>query len=246
MLAAPRGATRSEILRSLGWRGERPLSLLDLVERGSLGIEAAAWLAALVRGGASFIVGAAPGGAGKTTTMRALLDFVPAGMPYALAVPGQSLQLGNTPHCVISHELSPHRVGGYLWGQDLRDFFALSQQGHVLAANLHADDLTATHGQICDANGVPEAHFRGVHLLLFLGRRGEGEEMQRYVDRIEYSAGSTAHGTAYWRGQGLTNAAPRQPQREASWRAFLEYGLAAAVRTVEDLQALLAERAGAL
>jgi len=61
-------------------RGGRMLSVVDLIEAGTLTAELGAYCLAAVEQGASFMVGALPGGAGKTTVMGALLNFVPAGV----------------------------------------------------------------------------------------------------------------------------------------------------------------------
>jgi type IV secretory pathway ATPase VirB11/archaellum biosynthesis ATPase len=53
------------------------LSLVDLIEAGTLDLPLAAYLAAAMRAGASLMVGARPGGAGKTVVMCALLNFLP-------------------------------------------------------------------------------------------------------------------------------------------------------------------------
>ncbi|MBM3496717.1 MAG: hypothetical protein FJX72_20715, partial [Armatimonadetes bacterium] len=58
-------------------RGGRMLSVVDLVEAGTLTPDVAAYCIAAVSSGRSFLVGASPGGAGKTTVMGALLNFVP-------------------------------------------------------------------------------------------------------------------------------------------------------------------------
>ena len=58
-------------------RGGRMLSLVDLLDAGSVDLPLAAYLAAAMRGGASLLVGARPGGAGKTAVMCALLNWIP-------------------------------------------------------------------------------------------------------------------------------------------------------------------------
>ena len=58
-------------------RGGRMLSLVDLIQAGSVDLPLAAYLAAAMRCGASLLVGARPGGAGKTAVMCALLNFLP-------------------------------------------------------------------------------------------------------------------------------------------------------------------------
>ena len=59
-------------------RSARMLSIVDLLEAGTLSPALAAYLLAAISRGASFMVGALPGSAGKTTVMGALLNFVPA------------------------------------------------------------------------------------------------------------------------------------------------------------------------
>ena len=122
-------------------RDEVPLAFLDLIERNTLDLELASWLVACVAGGASWITGSGSGGIGKTTIMRALLSFVPAGTAFAEALPGKVANIGPPRKCVVSHELSDHTPPTYLWNQDLRDFFALSGAGHILVGNGQADHV---------------------------------------------------------------------------------------------------------
>ncbi len=58
-------------------RGGRMLTVRDLLDAGTLDEEIAAYFLAAISGGRSFLVGANPGGAGKTTVMAALLNFIP-------------------------------------------------------------------------------------------------------------------------------------------------------------------------
>ena len=225
-----------DVLSQLSHRGERPLSVLDLIERETFDLGLAAWLMSRVARGASFIVGANPGGVGKSTIMRALLDLVPGGLSFAVAMPGEIAGLDGQPHCLISHELSDHPPPAYLWDQDLRDFFALGEKGHVLVANMHADDLSEAREQIVTANGVPEAHFRGVGLFAFIRLEGDRDSGRRVIDAVHYSDGTAAHEMVYSPDNGLLARAPRDAAHEAFCRGFLEEGLAGAERTVEVMR----------
>jgi hypothetical protein len=62
------------------------LSVVDLLEAGTLSLAQAAWLAARVAEGSSWLVGARPGGAGKTTVMAALLAMVPVAQRVRLTL----------------------------------------------------------------------------------------------------------------------------------------------------------------
>ncbi|MFH1575008.1 MAG: hypothetical protein ABIG68_13570, partial [Acidobacteriota bacterium] len=186
--------------------------------------------------GASFIVGANPGGVGKSTIMRALLGLVPGGLPFAIAMPGEIADLDGQPHCLISHELSNHPPPAYLWDQDLRDFFALGEKGHVLVANMHADDLDQARDQIVAANEVPEAHFRGVGLFVFIRLEGDRDSGRRIIDAVHFSDGAAAHEVVYSPDSGLSARAPRDAAHEARCREFLEDALAGPERTVEEVR----------
>ena len=222
-------------------RGERALSLSDLIERGTFDLELAAWLISHVSRGASFIIGAGPGGVGKTTTMRALLSVAPGDLAFGIALPGEIADTYTSPHCVISHQLSDHRPPGYLWDQDLREFFALSERGHMLVSNMHTDDLDETYAQICESNSVPESQFRAINLLVFV--RVEGEDpsagrinnptARRFINELFYSDGTGAHKSVYTYDNGLSADAPRDAVYEARCRTFLDDALASTSRTVE-------------
>jgi hypothetical protein len=207
-----------------------PNSLLDLVGRGTISLELAGWLVAQVSRGASYIVGAGPGGIGKTTTMQSLLSFVPSHLPFAIARPGEIEKIEGGPTCVVSNELSSHPVESYLWGEDLRDFFRLSDWRHHLVGNMHVDTLAETHDQVCEQNGVPEDQFRAVDLLIFIGVDGaepgagriKDTTLQRFVAEIVRSDGSADHKQVYTRDGGFTDQAPRDPDFEARCCDFLQ------------------------
>ena len=135
-------------------REETPRSLLDLIEQGPFDLETAAWWMSHVTKGASWIVGSGPGGIGKSTTMRSFLSVVPGDRPFAIAMPGEIAALADQKRCTISLELSDHRPPGYLWDQDLRDFFDLSKARHQLVGNVHADTVEETREQVVGACNV--------------------------------------------------------------------------------------------
>ena len=214
----------SDTFESLGrhTHGDHPLSLLDQVEAGTLDLELAAWLVSHVSRGASFIVGAEPGRAGKSTTMHSLLSFAPADLAFAEALPGEVADLDGKPTCVVCHELSNHPPPAYLWGQDLRDYFALADDGHMLVANLHADDLAGTLHQICTENGVPDARFRAVDIFIFLRVEGEDPDLSRAVESVHFSDGQAPHQTVFTRQSGLSPEAPSDAAHVGDCRGFLE------------------------
>ncbi|MDP6596844.1 MAG: hypothetical protein QGI86_13370 [Candidatus Poribacteria bacterium] len=211
-------------------RQERPRSLVDLIELDTVGIELAAWLMSHISRGASLIVGSGPGGIGKTTTMRALLGFAPGSRPFVIALPEKISGINSVPSCVISHEVSEHRVPTYLWDQDLRDFFALSQQGHMLVSNMHANHIDEVHSQIVATNGVPEDQFRAVNLFVFIWIEGgdpsvgriKDSSSRRFISEVFYSDGTAKHKSIFTPEQGLSAQVPRDAAYEKLCRTFLE------------------------
>ena len=226
--------------------GEDPTrSLLNLIELGTFDLDLAAWCVSRVSRGASWITGSGPGGIGKTTTMSSLLSFAPGDLDFYLALPEQVSDVPPGRHCVISNELSDHPPPTYLWDQDLRDFLALSEQGHILVANVHADDLDEIHGQIVGECKVPESQFRAINLLIFIcleGGNPPGERRivdnttRRVANKIFYSDGTGPHQSVYDPTSGLTSAAPRDPEHEGQCRAFLAGALNGSERSIVDVR----------
>jgi hypothetical protein len=203
------------------------LSLVDLIEAGTVDLPLAAYLAAVMRSGASLLVGARPGGAGKTAVMCALLNFLPddtvirAVEGRAVLVQGQrDEEPGRT--CYLAHEISSASYYAYVWGNEARAFFGLAADGHIIASNLHADTLKETRDQLCRENGVARAHLDAVTLKVYLQvKRGAGWSMRRWVGCVYESAGEgdrllwTKEGDGtYVRHQPLESAVVSQEQEE--------------------------------
>ena len=226
-------------------KGEDPTrSLLNLIELGTFDLDLAAWCVSRVSRGASWITGSGPGGIGKTTTMSSLLSFAPGDLDFYLALPEQVSDVPPGRHCVISNELSDHPPPTYLWDQDLRDFFALSQD-HVLVANVHADGLDELHAQIVGECQVPENQFRAIDLWIFIcleggnppgERRIKDNTTRRVINKIFYSDGSGPHRSVFAPGSGLTAAAPRDPEHERHCRRFLAEALDGPERSIIDVR----------
>jgi hypothetical protein len=210
--------------------GEYTRSLLNLIEEQTLDLELAAFLVSHISRGASFITGSGPGGIGKTTTKHALLSFVPADLPFFNALPEQVAAIGENKSCAIADELSGGRPPTYLWGDDLRAFFSLSQFGHILTSTIHADNLEETHSQIVGENDVPFEQFRAINLIVHIcleggnppERRIKDTTTRRIINKIYYSDGNTAHHLIYEAEKGLSQNSPRDLAYEKHCRAFLE------------------------
>jgi len=179
-------------------RGGRMLSVFDLLAVKTLDLDLAAYLMARISTGSSFMVGSVPGGAGKTTVMCALLNFVPADVPLIAATPEAVFQTANTENspsraCYVCHEIGSGPYFAYLWSDALRAYCGLSENGHVLATNLHADDLEEAREQVCGVNGVRQELFNRFELLIFLRIEGTYLKSRRRVEKVYSSDGLSDH-----------------------------------------------------
>ena len=232
-------------------RGDRMLSLVDLIGAGTTDLPLAAYLAAAARSGASFLVGARPGGAGKTAVMCALLNFLPdhtAIRPVdgrtTLADAGHDTHPGDT--CYLAHEIGRGRYYSYVWGDQARAFFRLAASGHIIATNLHADTMEQTRQQLCQENGVAGEHLDAVALKIFLRmKRTEGWEMRRWVSAVYESDGTqdrliwTGDASGLFKRQGLARSAIVSPQQEAEYAEFLTIRLNQDTRSIDDVRRAL-------
>jgi hypothetical protein len=218
-------------IQACNQRGGRMLSLVDLLAAGTVDLPLAAYLAAAMRSGASLLVGARPGGAGKTAVMCALLNFLPdetviraVDGPAVLAAAQRDASPGRV--CYLAHEIGAGFYYAYIWGVQVRRFLHLAAQGHIVASNLHADTLQETQDQLVRENGALQAHLDAVTLKVYLGmQRTGGWSMQRWVQRVYESDGTQDRlvWTGSW-GQVFTRMAESahiSPDQEQSCAQFL-------------------------
>src|SRR5260370_83099 len=126
------------------WSGTlhgQPLTLADLIERGTLTPEVVAILAWTIAHGASVFAAAGPQGAGKSTVANALLELLPEdAQVYVTAGPRDRLELPSSissPTYLLVNELSAH-MSVYLSGSAVQRAFALLNQGVRMFGTLHA------------------------------------------------------------------------------------------------------------
>jgi hypothetical protein len=214
-------------------RGARMLSLADLIAAGTLPLELAAFLLERVSKGASFIVGAKPGGAGKTTVMCALANAIPEGMKIFHAESIDAMLEGETlkPACFICHEIGSGSYYAYLWGEELRVFFGLKNLGHVLASNLHADTYEQAKAQIVKQNGVAEEDFFKVNIYLFLSVRG----FERRTSSVWYSKNGEPHKRIYEGGKFSVEGIAKEKELKKS-ADFLAGCVNKSILTIEDFR----------
>ncbi|MGB9687364.1 hypothetical protein [Thermogutta sp.] len=133
-------------LEDLNQRGGRMLTVVDLIEAGTLSADMVATVMYALAQGASLLTAARPGGAGKTTLLAAFLNLLPPGVKIITvdtpSVVGQALQVAPpTPECFLVHEIGDGHWYGYLWGRPVADYFRLISAQRRIASCLHADTL---------------------------------------------------------------------------------------------------------
>ena len=162
-------------IERLNQRGGRTLSIVDLIQAGTISVEMAGYAMRAMAEGASLLTGARPGGAGKTTLMAAILGLLPPGVPIITVDDSRVIREGlrrlvTEPACYLAHEIGSGHWYGYIWGRDVADFFSMIDRGHRIASCLCSlDDLIAAERQKLDAI---KAHKRGLTQQLFPAPEG--------------------------------------------------------------------------
>ncbi len=168
------------------YESDRPLSVAQLIASGSLDARTAALLWLLVERRHSLIVSGPTdptAGAGKTTTLNALLGFLPAGttLVYTMGMYEDfafesEVTAGTT--CVLANEVSNHlRI--YMWGRVARKLLAMPGDGFAIATSCHADTVQDVLTMLTsDLRIGPEA-IRRLGVIVNIGFVGRGWPQRR-------------------------------------------------------------------
>ncbi len=161
----------------LNQRGGRMLSLTDLLEAGTVGLDMAAEMARVAAAGGSFLTAAGPGGVGKTTLMGALLAFLPPGTRIRPVDSERTLRRladrePDGPECLVVHEIGAGPYYAYLWGPAVGRYFDVATgPGRSLASNLHAETYDEAVAQLTGPPlGVAPETVGRIDLLAFMAR----------------------------------------------------------------------------
>jgi hypothetical protein len=148
-----------------GWHGynhPQALSIVQIMQAGTLPPRLAAlfWLG--LERGASFVFAADPPGAGKTTLLTALLAFAPPEtVAYFTRGWGETFDLPppSDKHAtyIMVNEMSDH-LPVYSWGPYVVRAFELLGDGYSLCTTMHADDAAGVVEQLVEDNDVPREH----------------------------------------------------------------------------------------
>ncbi len=210
-----------EQIEMLNQRGGRTLSVVDLVQAGTLSVEMAAYAMRAMAEGASLLTGARPGGAGKTTLLAALLQLLPPNTRIVTVdspgVIADALGRPAEPECFLAHEIGAGHWYGYIWGRAVADFLALIEGPRRVASCLHADtldELAAILGS--PPLGVSREALGRVGLILFIhlsqGRWGA----RRRVAALHEADGRGGHRLVFWWDEPSDAFERASPLRDAA------------------------------
>lgn len=132
------------------YESRRPLSVAQIIALGSVDVETAALIWLLLEHGASLTVAGPTDpqpGVGKTTTLNALLQFLPegTGLVYMSGM-YENFAFTRLPDIdpattyALCNEVSDH-LPIYMWGRIARRYLTLTSQGYHVATSVHADTI---------------------------------------------------------------------------------------------------------
>lgn len=210
-------------IESLNQRGGRTLGIVDLLEANTLDAGLAAYLWKKVDGGCSFLTAARPGGAGKSTILANMLNFLPAGTVIHTVASARDMPRSpaGSAACYLAHEIGSGPYFSYLWSGEARRFFEIVPAGGRVASCLHADTLDELESILTShPNALDRETFESIGLLVFIHIDAEGG-VRRRVSTV-YEHDGTQHVLAYrWDRSTDTYlhtgaAAPPDPERLAA------------------------------
>jgi hypothetical protein len=158
---------------------DHPLSVAQLIASGSLDARTAALLWLLVEKHQSLIVSGPTDptpGVGKTTTLNALLQFLPGGstLVYTTGMYEDfSFKEQVTPDttCVLANEVSDHlRI--YMWGRVARALLRMPEEGYAIATSCHADTIDDVMNMLLGDLRLTTADARRLGVIVNIGLVG--------------------------------------------------------------------------
>ncbi|PZR64643.1 MAG: hypothetical protein DLM71_02050 [Chloroflexi bacterium] len=152
------------------WVPPRPMSAVEIMTTGSIDARLMATLWAVVSRRRSVMLSSESPMAGKTTTLSALVDFLPAGT-VAVFLRGWAQdygwldEVGPERGYMLINEMSDH-LPIYVWGRNARAALALAGRGYGLGATMHADSLPEAIECLGGELGASDADLSGLTVYL--------------------------------------------------------------------------------
>jgi hypothetical protein len=158
---------------------DRQLTVAQIMALGSVDARTAALLWVLIERHTSLIVSGPTDptpGVGKTTTLNALLDFLPNGttLVYTLGMYEDfsfTTSVDAQTTVVLANEVSDHlRI--YMWGRTARTLLDLPGQGYAVATSCHADEVSDVLTMLRSDLRIPLATIQTLGVVVNIGLAG--------------------------------------------------------------------------
>ena len=152
------------------WSLPRPMSAVEIVGSGAVDGRLMATLWAVVARRRSVMLSSEAPMAGTTTTLSALVDFLPD-QTVGVFLRGWSEdfswldEVGADRGYLLVNEMSDH-LPIYVWGRNARGALILAGRGYGLGATMHADSLDEALAQMRDELGATDADLAGLTIYL--------------------------------------------------------------------------------
>jgi hypothetical protein len=152
------------------WAPPEPMSAVEIVGSGSLDARLMATLWAVVSRRKSVMLASEAPQAGKTTTLSAVVDFLPQGT-VGVFLRGWRSDFGWTDELatdrgyMLINEMSDH-LPIYVWGRNARGALNLAGRGYGLGGTMHADSLDEALTCLRDELGATDPDLAGLTIYL--------------------------------------------------------------------------------
>jgi hypothetical protein len=152
------------------WTLPRPMSAVEIVESGSLDARLMATVWAVVSRRRSVMLASEAPMAGKTTTLSAVVDFLPDETTGVFLRGWRedtswTDEIGPERGYLLINELSDH-LPIYVWGPNARFALQLAGRGYGLGGTMHADTLDEALSLLRDGLRVSDTDLAGLTLYL--------------------------------------------------------------------------------
>jgi hypothetical protein len=152
------------------WSPPQPMSAVEIVGSGSLDARLMATLWAATSRRRSVMLASEAPMAGKTTTLSALVDFLPPGTVgvFLRGWRGDfdwTDEIGPERGYLLVNEMSDH-LPIYVWGRNARGALEMAGRGYGMGATMHADSLDEAMALLRDQLGAADADLAGLTIYL--------------------------------------------------------------------------------
>ncbi len=152
-------------INRLNQRGNRMLSIIDLLNDNTLDANIAAYLLKKMQENISFLTCALQSGTGKTTLMASMLNLIKPGIKIKSIEEIPENIRDNTLYLV--HEIGSGPYYSYLWGEQAEQFFRLTNKASI-ATGLHANSMERLKQILFQQLNVHKKIFKNIKLILFM------------------------------------------------------------------------------